>query len=55
MPFQQTSVRGVFAAGDNCAMLKNVPNAIFSGHVAGQMASTQLLAEVNGQKGLFPL
>lgn len=54
-PFQQTSVRGVFASGDNCAMLKNVPNAIFTGHVAGQMASTQLLAEINGQKSLFPL
>ncbi|KAK8929082.1 Thioredoxin reductase tcpT [Metarhizium anisopliae] len=54
-PFQQASLRGVFAAGDNGAMLKNVPNAVFSGHVAGQMASTQLLADLNGQKSLFPL
>lgn len=54
-PFQQTSLRGVFAGGDNCAMLKNVPNAIFAGHVAGQMASTQLLADINGQKPMFPL
>lgn len=54
-PFQQASVRGVFVAGDNGAMLKNVPNAVFSGHVAGQMASTQLLADLNGQKPLFPL
>ncbi|KAK8150465.1 hypothetical protein MY1884_007969 [Beauveria asiatica] len=55
VPFQQSSVRGVFAAGDACSMLKNVPNAIFGGHVAGQMASTQLLAELTGQKPLFPL
>lgn len=55
MPFQQTSLRGVFAAGDSSSMLKNVPNAIFSGHVAGQMASTQLLADFTGQKPLFPL
>ncbi|KAG5992446.1 hypothetical protein E4U52_002812 [Claviceps spartinae] len=54
-PFQQASVRGVFAAGDNGAMLKNVPNAVFSGHVAGQMASTQLLADLNGQKSIFPI
>ncbi|KAJ2902520.1 hypothetical protein MKZ38_000485 [Zalerion maritima] len=52
-PMYQTSERGVFAAGDNCSMLKNVPNAIFSGNLAGQGAASQIQAEAHGQKPLF--
>ncbi|KZF23927.1 FAD/NAD(P)-binding domain-containing protein [Xylona heveae TC161] len=52
-PFYETSVKGVFAAGDNCSMMKNVPNAIFSGSLAAMGASSQILAEALGQKALF--
>lgn len=52
-PFFQTSVKGVFAAGDSCGMMKNVPNAIFSGSLAGMGASFQLSAEHLGQQSLF--
>lgn len=52
-PFFQTNIPGVFAAGDSCGMMKNVPNAIFSGSLAGMGASFQLTAESLGQKSLF--
>lgn len=52
-PFFQTSVKGVFAAGDSCGLMKNVPNAIFSGSLAGMGASFQLSAESVGQQSLF--
>ncbi|OAA63432.1 non ribosomal peptide synthase [Niveomyces insectorum RCEF 264] len=37
-PIYQTSVKGVFAAGDNSGMIKSVPNAIFSGSLAAMGA-----------------
>ncbi|KAK4153855.1 acetyl-CoA synthetase-like protein [Chaetomidium leptoderma] len=37
-PFPRTSVPGVYAAGDNSSPLKNVPSAIFTGHLAAQDA-----------------
>ncbi|KAK9848546.1 hypothetical protein MYU51_016585 [Penicillium brevicompactum] len=52
-PFFQTSAKGVFAAGDSCGMMKNAPNAIFSGSLAGMGASFQLSAELLGQQSLF--
>jgi thioredoxin reductase len=52
-PFYQTSVQGVFAAGDVCSPMKNVPNAIFTGNLAGTGASSQIVAEALGQKPLF--
>lgn len=52
-PFYQTSVKGVYAAGDSCGMMKNVPHAIFSGSLAGMGASTQIVAEKLGQTSLF--
>ncbi|KAK0387753.1 hypothetical protein NLU13_3998 [Sarocladium strictum] len=52
-PFYQTSVKGVFAAGDNCGLMKNVPHAIFSGSLAGMGAQSQIVAEELGQKPLF--
>ncbi|KAK4866498.1 hypothetical protein LT330_008430 [Penicillium expansum] len=51
-PFFQTNIPGAFAAGDSCGMMKNVPNAIFSGSLAGMGASFQLSAESLGQKSL---
>lgn len=53
-PFCQTSMPGVFAVGDNSAMLKSVPNAIFTGTLAGTGAASQIMAEQLGQKPLFP-
>ena len=52
-PFFETSVKGVFAAGDSCGMMKNVPNAVFSGSLAGMGASFQITANSLGQKPLF--
>ncbi|KAJ5894552.1 hypothetical protein N7495_006243 [Penicillium taxi] len=52
-PFYQTTEKGVFVAGDNCGILKNVPHAIFSGSLAGMGVSTQIEAENQGQKPLF--
>lgn len=53
-PFQQTSVRGVFAAGDLTSMLKSAPNAVYTGNLAGAMASMQILTDRFGQAPLFP-
>ncbi|RFU32827.1 hypothetical protein B7463_g3514, partial [Scytalidium lignicola] len=52
-PFYQTNVKGAFAAGDNCGMMKNVPHAIFSGSLAGMGVSMQIVAETLGQVPLF--
>ncbi|ERT00413.1 uncharacterized protein SPSK_09574 [Sporothrix schenckii 1099-18] len=43
LPHYETSVRGVFAAGDNCAAgMKTVAHAMLSGNVAGMGAASQL-------------
>lgn len=52
-PFYQTSVKGVFAAGDNCLQMKNILLALSAGSLAGMGASTQILAESLGQKSMF--
>jgi thioredoxin reductase len=44
-PAYQTSVRGVFAAGDCISPFKVVPHAIASGNFAAVAAATQLQAE----------
>lgn len=52
-PFYQTSVRGVFAAGDSTTPYKAVSGAIASGCSAAVAASTQLLSEKYGHHALF--
>ncbi|KAI1134415.1 hypothetical protein F5Y05DRAFT_406561 [Hypoxylon sp. FL0543] len=52
-PAHQTSVRGVFAAGDCITPYKVIPGAISSGCNAAVAASTQLQAEKYGQAPMF--
>ena len=52
-PFHQTSVRGVFAAGDSITPYKVVPGAISSGCNAAVAAATQLQAEIYQHHPLF--
>lgn len=47
-PFHQTSVRGVFAAGDCMTQYKVIPGAISTGCNAAVGASTQLQSETHG-------
>lgn len=44
-PFHETSVAGVFAAGDCVNMLKHVPGAVNEGFLAGMGTHLQLTAE----------
>jgi len=43
--FQKTTVRGVFACGDNSAMMRSVSYAVSSGGIAGSMANRELTDE----------
>jgi thioredoxin reductase len=43
--FQKTTVDGVFACGDNAAMMRSVANAVFSGNFAGAMVNKELTDE----------
>ncbi|KAL7619652.1 hypothetical protein AAE478_010193 [Parahypoxylon ruwenzoriense] len=52
-PIYQTSVRGVFAAGDCVTPYKVIPGALSSGCNAGVMASVQLQAEKYGHVPMF--
>ncbi|KAI1274391.1 FAD/NAD(P)-binding domain-containing protein [Xylaria sp. FL0933] len=52
-PAHQTSVRGVFAAGDCITPYKVIPGAISSGCNAAVAVSTQLQAEKYGQIPMF--
>lgn len=52
-PMHQTSVRGVFAAGDCITPYKIIAGAISSGCNAAVAASAQLLAEKHGHQPLF--
>lgn len=52
-PFNQTSVRGVFAAGDTASMMPTVTFALASGTAAGGGAPSQLQADTYGQKPMF--
>ena len=48
-PFNQTSLRGVFAAGDNASPMKIVNTGLFTGAAVGAGVSAQLQAEKHGQ------
>ena len=52
-PMHQTSVRGVFAAGDCITPYKVIPGAISSGCNAAVAVSTQLQSEKYGQAPMF--
>jgi len=41
--FQETSIAGIFAAGDNCTMMRAVANAVSAGTKAGAMVNRALL------------
>ncbi|MCE1165999.1 MAG: NAD(P)/FAD-dependent oxidoreductase [Bacteroidetes bacterium] len=43
--FQQTTVEGVFACGDNSSALRTVANAVYSGNLAGSMVNRKLTEE----------
>ena len=52
-PFYQTSLPGVFAAGDIGSPVKIVPNALFTGAAAAAGVAAQLQAEALGHKPMF--
>ena len=43
--FQKTSVRGVFACGDNSTPLRSVSNAVAMGTIAGAMVNKEMIEE----------
>jgi thioredoxin reductase len=43
--FQRTSVPGVYAAGDNSALLRSVANSIGAGNIAGNMIYHDFITE----------
>ena len=52
-PFFQTSLRGVFAAGDDASPIKIANNALFAGAAVGAGVTAQLQADVSGMKGMI--
>jgi thioredoxin reductase len=44
-PFQKTSVKGIFACGDNTTHMRTVTNAIATGTKAGMTASKEIILE----------
>jgi thioredoxin reductase len=45
-PFQQTSVQGIYACGDNCSEMRSVANAVYGGNLAGAMVNRELVEEL---------
>lgn len=43
--FQQTSIKGIYACGDNCGMMRSVANAVYSGNLTGAMVNKILTEE----------
>lgn len=43
--FQKTTVDGVYACGDNAAMMRSVANAVYSGNFAGAMVNKEITEE----------
>jgi thioredoxin reductase len=50
MPFYQTNVSGVFAAGDSASPFKMIPNAIFQGSNAGAGIARELPRSMTGNE-----
>lgn len=44
-PFQETTVNGIFACGDNATRLRSVAHSVSMGTIAGMTASKQLILE----------
>ena len=44
-PFQETTVKGVFACGDNATRMRTVANAVAAGTTAGMALSKQMILE----------
>ena len=40
--FQQTSVSGIYACGDNSAMMRSVANAVYAGNLAGAAVNKEI-------------
>lgn len=51
--FNQTSIKGVFAAGDYTTSISTVTATIFAGTCTGGGAPLQIQAEEFGQKAIF--
>lgn len=43
--FKKTTVEGIYACGDNAAMMRSVANAVYSGNVAGAIVNGALVQE----------
>ena len=43
--FQQTTVKGVYACGDNSVMMRSIANAVYGGNLAGVMVNKELTDE----------
>lgn len=43
--FQKTTIPGVFACGDNSAMMRSVANAVYTGNLTGAMVNRELTEE----------
>jgi thioredoxin reductase len=52
-PFNQTSVKGVFAAGDCCSPMHTITSALSSGTCTGGGAPLQIQAETWNQRAIF--
>ena len=44
-PFQETTISGVFACGDNSSMMRSVANAVYAGNVTGAVVNGKLVEE----------
>ena len=43
--FQQTTIEGIYACGDNSTMMRSVANAVANGNLAGAMVNAELTKE----------
>lgn len=44
-PFQETTISGVFACGDNSSMMRSVANAVYAGNLTGAVVNGRLVEE----------